>query len=84
MSMISPSYFIDQYKDYKYEDLLPVRDELIEDIKAFEKRDDSGERIIINPSPEVIYQCNLDYLAELSKLIAEKYREEVVWKDDEE
>ena len=83
MSMISPNGFIHQYEDYKYEDLLPIRDELIEDIKAFEQGDIS-ESVIVSPSPDVIYQCNLDYLAELLKLIAEKYREEVVWKDDQE
>ena len=84
MSMISPTYFVEQYKDYKYEDLLPIRDELIEDIKAFEQGGESEESIIISPSPSVIYQSNLEYLSELLKLIAEKYREGIVWKDDEE
>ena len=76
MSMIAPSGFIIQYKDYKYEDLLPVRDELIEDIKAFEEEGDSPESMMVCPSPAVRYQCKLEYLAELLKLIAEKYGEE--------
>lgn len=76
MSMISPNAFIIQYQDYKYEDLLPVRDELIEDIKAFEEEDDSPESMMVCPSPAVRYQCKLEYLAELLKLIAEKYSEE--------
>ena len=76
MSMISPNVFVDQYKDCKYEELLPIRDELLEDIKVFEQESDSQERMIVSPSPEVIYQCNLEYLSELLKLIAEKYREE--------
>ena len=76
MSMIAPSAFIIQYQDYKYEELLPIRDELLEDIKAFEQEGDSPASMMVRPSPAVRYQCKLEYLAELLKLIAEKYREE--------
>jgi len=82
MSMISPNVFVDQYKDCKYEELLPIRDELLEDIKAFEQEGDSHNSMMISPSPAVRYQCRLEYLAELLKLIAEKYREKA-WTDAE-
>lgn len=34
---------------------------------------------MIHPSPEVVYQCNLEYLGKLCELIAEKYNQEYVW-----
>ena len=36
MSMISPETYADQYKDMSYEELLPIRDDLIRDIWNFE------------------------------------------------
>lgn len=71
--MISPGGFIEEYRDKKYKELLPVRDELIESIRAFEADTDrSGEGWMMHPSPEVIYQCNLEYLGKLCELISEK------------
>ena len=81
MSMISPESFIEfECKDKSYKELLKTRDSLIREVRAFEKGKTSSE-IMMDPSPEVIYQMNLEYLGELCKLISEKYNTEVVWKD---
>lgn len=83
--MISPDGFIDEYRDKKYEELLPVRDELIEEIRAFENDTErNGKEWMIHPSPEVRYQCNLEYLGKICELISEKYNQEYVWGDDDE
>ena len=79
--MISPEFFIEQYKDKRYEELLPVRDNLLEEIRAFENRTYDPELDSWRPSPDVIYQFNLEYLGKLCELIAEKYRQEC---DEEE
>lgn len=73
MSMISPDYFIEEYKDMAYEELLPVRDELIDEIREFEKNvpDNGG----ISPSPSTMYQVRLEYLGKLCELIVDKYRD---------
>ena len=84
MSMISPGAFIAlNCKDKSYKDLLKMREELLEEIYDFEKGKISPESRMINPSPEVIYQMNLDYLGELCKLISETYNSEVLSTEQE-
>ncbi len=73
MSMISPGAFVNEYKDMSYEELLPVRDELIEDIREFEKS--GGGPSNICPSPSTVYQVHLEYLGKLCELIADKFRD---------
>ena len=81
--MISPDGYIMHLKDSDYNELIRERDELIKSIREFEesekKGDRSGEEWHICPSPEVRYQCNLEYLAKLCKLMNEKYNTEYVW-----
>ena len=78
--MISPEAYMEILKDKKYMELLPLRDELIEDIRQFEADPDrKGNGMEMQPSPEVRYQCNLDYLGKLCELISEKYNAEYVW-----
>ena len=77
--MISPSMFVEEYKDKKYAELLSVRDRLIRDIRRFEKQTYDKRLDGMCPSPDVRYQMNLRYLGELCKLICEKYNEEIVW-----
>ena len=81
--MISPNGFINLHKDKSYEELLPIRDRLIRQIRYFEKHADDLRLDATCPSSEVVYQCNLKYLAKLSDLIAEKYNKEVVWGNKE-
>ena len=76
--MISPDGFIESYEYKSYKELLSVRDELMKDIQAFENHSYDSKLIMMHPSPEVVYQCNLKYLGELCKLIADKYNQEYV------
>ncbi len=79
--MISPEGFIEMNKDKNYKELIKVRDELISDIRSFEA--DPDQNGFIDPSPEVVYQMNLQYLGKLCELIAEKYNQEYVWGTEE-
>lgn len=82
--MVSPQGFLEYHSDESYKELLPVRDELLAAILSFEEhKDDPAEDMMVCPSPEVVYQCNLEYLAKLCELIAEKYNREYVWDDQE-
>lgn len=71
--MISPEAFISMQKDKSYEELIEIRDEFIEDIKDFEENPD--QTTFMHPSPDVIYQMNLLYLAKLCEFMSEKYRD---------
>lgn len=82
--MISPEGFIQKHIDKPYEELLCVRDELIAEIRDFEKCKVKSTEIIMSPSPEVIYQCNLEYLGRLCELISEKYNSNFVGCEDKD
>ena len=73
--MISPEEFIEEYKNKSYAELLPIRDELLEEIRAFENHTYDPEMDMFHPSPEVIYQCNLEYMGKLCELISKKYNQ---------
>ena len=76
---ISPNTFIDhRCKGKAYKELLKIRDELLDEIYAFENGNISPEARMIMPSSEVRYQVNLEYLGELCKLISEVYNNEKV------
>ena len=83
--MISPEGYIAQLKDSSYTELIKERDELIESIRKFEKAEMAFDRSDpawgMCPSPDVQYQCNLEYLAELCSSMQEKYNHEYVWED---
>ena len=81
--MISPESFAAMHRNKSYKELLPVRDELLEEIRAFEEHADEPKLYYIAPSPEVVYQCNLLYLGKMLELIAERYNEEVVWGEED-
>jgi len=82
--MVSPEVFIDEYREKTYTELVAVRDKLISEIKDFEMNKDNKNELMIMPSPEVVYQCNLTYLAKLCDLIAEKYNREFIWNEVDE
>ena len=74
---ISPEVFIEGQKDKTYEELLAVRDELIRVIRTFEAEGDHDpEDVLTGPIPDGNYYCNMNYLGELCKLIADKFGEE--------
>ena len=75
--MISPEVYIDRFKDMSYEELLIEKARLIQEISNFENSQNSNKDFIISPSPEVRYQCNLEYLSKLCALISKKYGEKL-------
>lgn len=68
--MISPEAFAEEYKGETLKELRKIRDELIEEIRDYEKAPRGKAQM--DPSPEVIYHCDLLYLAKICELIAEK------------
>lgn len=85
--MISPEMYIMEHQNDTFSQLLQERDELIEEIRRLEKmvfgEDYESEEWLTHPSPEVKYQMNLQYLAELCKFISKKYNREIVWGGDD-
>ena len=76
--MISPDSYISEFKDKPYDKLLVERDKLIRSIKKFEKeygKEDDSDFVIMSPSPDVVYQMELEYLGKLAVLISEKFRD---------
>ena len=74
--MISPKTYIEEQKDKTYEELIKERDRLIKEVRYFEKHIEKEMKVqYISPSPDVIYQWNLEYLSELCNLIQEKFNE---------
>ena len=82
--MISPEVFIDEYRDKRYKELLPVRDALLDEIRSFENHTYDPVLDMMNPSPEVVYQCNLVYLGKLCELLSEKYNQEYIWGNEDD
>jgi hypothetical protein len=80
--MISPEGFIAKHKNKSYAELVALREDLLAEIREFEgNAEHKSEGLIVHPSPEVRYQCNLEYLSKLCGLIAETYNREIAWGD---
>ena len=77
--MISPEAYIDELKNITYKELIKEKDKLLKEISDFENNKIVDEEYNINPSPDVIYQCNLLYLSKLCELIADKFNKEYEW-----
>lgn len=83
--MNSPECYIEMLEDKSYHALLKKRDSLISEIRKFENdKNKFCDEYYIHPSPEVIYQMNLQYLGKLCELISEVYNREHVWCDEDE
>jgi hypothetical protein len=83
--MKSPDLFQEEHEQDTYEELLKVRERLLAEIYAFENAASEPEtesQIFVAPSPDVVYQCNLGYLAKTAELLAKKYREMINRPDD--
>ena len=78
--MISPEMFADEYRNDSIEEIIEIRDELINDIKDLEKivfdKERNTEAWGFCPGPDVQYQVNLEYLSQICILLSEKYNEE--------
>lgn len=77
--MISSFSYIEEQKNKSYKELLIEKNNLLKEISDFENNKISEEEYNINPSPDVIYQCNLLYLSKLCELIAQKFNQEFEW-----
>lgn len=77
--MISPESYIDELKNKTYKELIEGKNKLLKEISDFENNKIADEEYNINPSPDVIYQCNLLYLSKLCELIADKFNKEYEW-----
>ena len=75
--IIPPESYIEQFKNASYDDLIKERDRLIKKIIKYEKSEEddknSDVKIIINPSPDVMYVFQLEYLSMLCKLMKDRY-----------
>ncbi len=71
--MMSPERFIEEHKNKSYTELLSVRDRLFEEIRAFENHTYNPKMDMFDPSPEVVYLWDLEYMGILCELIAEKF-----------
>ena len=81
--MISPQMFIDEVKEYPYDKLIKERNRLVKSLRDFEKSyfagDKSGDEWHWCPSPDVIYQCELEYLSALCEFMKEKFNRDYIW-----
>ncbi len=79
MTMIAPQSYVDDLESESYEKMIKERDKLIREIRHFEKHREeimNNEEEVISPSPDIIYQWNLDALALLCMSISKKFNEE--------
>lgn len=75
--MMSPEMYVELNRDEPIEEIIKIRDELIDNIKNLEKivfsKDRSSEEWNFHPGPDVRYQVNLEYLSQICVLLSEKY-----------
>lgn len=79
MTMMAPQNYVDDLEGESYEKMIKERDKLIREIRHFEKHRDeimNSEEAYICPSPDVVYQWNIDALALLCMSISRKFNEE--------
>ena len=85
--MISPRGYISEHENDSFEELIAERKRLTENLDRLEAivydKKHSDESWLIHPSPDVQYQMNLEYLAELCGFLEEKYNREIVWGERE-
>ena len=60
--MIDPVIFRKSLENATLEEIIKERDKLIREIRRYEKGKNSEEDYCVNPSPEVVYMMNNDYL----------------------
>ena len=73
--MIDPVNFRKALENEPLDKIIKERDELIREIRRYEKGKILDEDYMMDSSPEVIYRMNNLYLAELCYLINEKSKE---------
>ena len=74
--MIDPEIFKESLRHESLEEIIKARDSLIRQIQKYERDGPEDMEIAMDPSPDVVYYCNLSYLSEICGLIQEKIHEE--------
>ena len=76
--MMSPDEYIEMQKKKTFRELMQEKEELLNEIAKLEKvlfvEGLESEEWWYDPGPDVQYQCNLEYLAELCNYMSEMYR----------
>lgn len=82
--MISPELFKEQNKDKTLKELVIVRNELLDGLKKYENRkilnnnNELTDEDLVKPSPSTRYYWNNHYLEEITDLIKQKFREQMM------
>ena len=74
--MIDPETFKESLRHESLTEIIKERDKIIREIRKYEKGKIPEEDFCMDPSPDVVYYCNLSYLSEICDLIQEKMYEE--------
>ncbi len=80
--MVCPASYIEAIKDEPFDKLIEERKSLEREIERLETilfSGKTGNENSISPGPDVKYQMDLEYLAELCKFMKEKYNQEIVF-----
>lgn len=84
--MISPESYVMMHESDSFEELIKERKSLQREIAHLEKivfdEKRESEEWMYRPSPDVMYQMNLDYLSALCKFMSEKYNK-LVWVEED-
>ena len=73
--MISPKDFRAKFENATLDEIIKGRDNLIREIRRYEKGNMSLDELSRDPSPEVVYMMNNLYLAEICHLIHENHQD---------
>lgn len=75
--MMSPDYFLDEYENAGYFELLKLKNELVQSIAAFENDSEmKSDGWRFNPGADVQYQWNLDVLGKVAGMLREAFNQE--------
>lgn len=72
--LVDKEWYSESLKDASYEELIHERNVLIKELHIFENNRETISLFNVDPSPDVVYQCNNEYLIEVSKLINAKFK----------
>ena len=74
--MISPEAYINEFKNATYTELIIERKRLTEYIDLYESGNHISRQLCTCPSPDVKYQCYLEYLSILCSYMQRRYNED--------
>ena len=82
--MIASKLYEEMISNMTYDELIKERDSLISSIRKFEKYNNMSEdKLLRKPPSDVVYQCELLYLAKVCELISERYNKNICSNDNE-